>query len=204
MAENVKYNGTVVTIGSCESLHYVTYKGLKNNLSRLSYTGGNLLPEQYLNPEHHFYYRFPFADESQEKFLHDDCERSVRYVIPREWLRKDVQLCHKQIWLYNDKVSGIRFGVDVDCPADPHCGQRLDGDERVRQYLFFDLMYQTIRENRLMIVIRCPFCGKLCIPDTEEIQEIAHAVFNIHDAFDETKKENIRRALAGYKTIITE
>ncbi|WP_142685403.1 hypothetical protein [Chitinophaga polysaccharea] len=65
MGEYIKYKGEEVKIGTVENLYYVTYPQMENAFQKglLETAPNNCSPQQYLNPDSGFRFRFPFPDE---------------------------------------------------------------------------------------------------------------------------------------------
>jgi len=70
MGEYIKYNGSEIKIGTCESLYYTGYQKYEKALKEghLSALTGNDPPEEYAKPDSGYRFRFPFPDEDKLPF----------------------------------------------------------------------------------------------------------------------------------------
>ena len=128
MGEYVKFQNKIIKLGTCEDLYYGRFQQIKDNLALMQQVDGNDKPEQYLNPENGYRYRFPFPDEDGRKLgEYEKHERGLLIGVSYEVL---TGVEHNKICKSTDCQGGYNVNHYIICPADPAfvptCNQRTE------------------------------------------------------------------------------
>lgn len=212
MGEYVNYKGESIKIGTCESLYYTTLEQFRAALPDMTKESGNLSPEEYLNPDYKFRFRFPFPDEkNRELGNYDNYDRGYLLSFPRSL---GVTMCHDTMFFRTDeKVKAApAIGFRLPCPS---------GDNWPRDIECFDWSHalgntilEVVRQGiitspdeitpgavvEVQTIVRCPYCGSLSRLSREEAQAIAD--YYEKKGTDE-QKEITRIILDGYLQEVT-
>ena len=191
-------------LGTCQDLYYITYDQLKKEVPNMMRVDGNLLPIEYLNPKYEFRYRFPFPDEMDWNQPHENYNRGVQIVIPRNLFKQgDIEVAHDKTFMRNEETKGWPFGVYLPCPADEIAEFKFNDWNGIHKNLIVEIVQQRIVNNQLVTIVRCPFCKQLSRMSEEEITLMHRIIHSEVNPYDDFTKQVIDVALAGYTKFTT-
>lgn len=190
-----------IKLGTCEDLYYTRFEQLQENiaLSLLLCKPGNLKPEEYLNPEKGFRYRFPFPDEDQiEIGDFNDYNKSVEIL-----LDYSVEFDHEKVCLSISKkgTSNSNINIYVPCPYSENF-KSVDVCYRSDHRQSIEIIQQKQIDKELWTVIRCPYCHAAIRLEKVEAMKLAECVRKNADKNNPDSitfyNEIANRMLAGY------
>lgn len=205
MSETIKHTkyGTV-NLGCCENLYHTTYQQLKKEIHFAVSKGEIYNPKNYLDPQYHFCYRFPFPDEDHQKqFGHyDDFERGFQIAIPRYLFREgELSIGHTNLYIRHEHKSGYFFGFKFPCPGDEKTELVFQDLQNVKGYFVIEIVQQKIIDNQLVTIARCPFCNNKSRMTEQEIQIMHRIIHSRETYYNDLTKQVIDIALRGYSEL---
>lgn len=171
MSECIKVDGEKVYLGCCadltSSFSYDTLKKLADE-NRLAELPGNDSVQGYLNPKHHYQYRFPFLPyyEELKQFREQIKEDPVVIEVEKGFL---AELHHRKI---QKEFKVGQFGgmfVNLICPQDPKADYEVCNDTGIEKIL---IIGEEFSEGELITIFECAYCGARFTCSQQEIQAI--------------------------------
>jgi hypothetical protein len=192
-----------IKLGTCEDLYYTTFQQLQENiaLSLLSSQPGNLEPEEYLNPEKGFRYRFPFPDEDGTEigdYHKFEFNRGVEII-----LDYFIEFDHEKVCLKIPKKETSNSNINIYVPC-PHSAdfKNVDVCYRSDHRQSIEIIQQKQIDKELWTVIRCPYCHAAIRLEKVEALKLAECVRKNADKNNPDSitfyNEIANRILAGY------
>lgn len=199
---HIKY-GTV-KLGCCENLYYTTYQQLKKEIHFAVSKGEIYNPKNYLDPQYHFCYRFPFPDEDHQKLFghYDNFERGFQIAIPRYLFREgELSIGHTNLYIRHEHKSGYFFGFKFPCPGDEKTELVFQDLQNVKGHFIIEIVQQKIVDNQLVTIARCPFCNNKSRMTEQEIQIMHRIIHSRETYYNDLTKQVIDIALRGYSEL---
>ena len=181
-------------LGTCESLYYTTFEQLQN--------WAGCKPEEkesFLKLDSGYLFRFPFPDESFKVGFHEPFNRGFKIELPKGL---PVELAHGKI---STRIGpdDHQIGVEFNCPfgTEPQVKTYFWHNEKI----FFEIVFQKFTTNqggiKLVTVVRCPYCGKICQLEESEVKTALEYFSEIPDPEEGFKLtiQILEIALKGYQ-----
>jgi hypothetical protein len=115
MGEYILHNGDYLKIGTCETLHYVTYFDMvRLAQSPLTKTApANSRIYDYLEERYGWHYRFPFPDEDETPIEDKGWNRGWTVSTPKEWQESHKDFLFGTLEIVSQKLVNGRLQVII-------------------------------------------------------------------------------------------
>ena len=199
MGEYIKHNGEKVKLGVLDDLYYVTapqYLKAYRNGELAQTNEGKRTPEDYLK-DNYFRFRFPFMDERENIGDYENFDRGLLFRVPAGF----AEIAHIDAFCEFINEAG-NFAVKIPCPQSDAGKESTDITPRhtkPKETLSFEVTQHKIKDNKLVTICRCPFCGELSPMSYSEIYLISDFIEKSPKGlYSDLQREVIKIALSGY------